>query len=389
VSPSALRGQDVTSVGDSTTLDIATWNIEWFGDANNGPSNDALQLDNVAAVMVGSGIDLWGVQEIADATDFEALLERLGEDFEGHLATNSGQQRIGFVYNKNTVQLRQIQHILEDFEYEFASRPPLRLEADVTLPDTTVSVTFVVLHMKAFSDSQSYERRAEASLRLKNHIEFTSLDTQPVIVLGDWNDQLTESTYASQISPYQNFIDDPDDYYFVSLPLEQAGAGTYCTNSTCSSTGSMLDHLLISNELYGAYLPESAGFIPNLTTDVPVYGSTTSDHLPLFARFDFTRVSGTANAPGPLPFTFQVEPLFPNPTASRVEIALTLHRPADVSIALFDAIGRQVLIQSNPRRPGGRMKASLDVSALPAGSYFVRISSGGEVVTLPLFKTHH
>src|SRR5690606_25871927 len=42
--------QNIPVKGSGATLDVATWNIEWFG-AANGPSNDALQLANVAAVI--------------------------------------------------------------------------------------------------------------------------------------------------------------------------------------------------------------------------------------------------------------------------------------------------------------------------------------------------
>ena len=52
-------------VGTDATLDVATWNIEWFGASYNGPSDDAVQVQNVADIVLGTGIDLWAVQEIA------------------------------------------------------------------------------------------------------------------------------------------------------------------------------------------------------------------------------------------------------------------------------------------------------------------------------------
>ena len=30
----------VPKIGTDSTLDVATWNIEWFGDSLNGPSNE-------------------------------------------------------------------------------------------------------------------------------------------------------------------------------------------------------------------------------------------------------------------------------------------------------------------------------------------------------------
>ena len=217
----SVSAQGVTTVGTDGSLDIATWNIEWFGNTNNGPSNEDTQFNNVLEIIGNAGIDLWAVQEIAHVTRFNELVEALGSDFEGALATNSGEQRIGYIYNTQTVQARQVKHILESFEFEFAFRPPLQLEASITLPDTTLDVTFIVAHMKAFSDASSYERRVDASGRLKNHIDFTSLEDEPVIILGDLNDELINSTFASRTSPYENFVLDTDNYSVLTFPLEE------------------------------------------------------------------------------------------------------------------------------------------------------------------------
>ncbi len=381
-----VLAQNITNVGNDATFEIATWNIEWFGDSNNGPSNDALQVQNAAAVIAGSGIELWGVQEIADDNEFDDLLAALGDDYDGQLATNSVQQRIGFVYDTRVVQVRQIRHILEDFMFEFASRPPLQLEADIMLPDTTVTMTFIVLHMKAFSDQSSYERRVDASTRLKNNIDFTALDSKRVIVLGDFNDELLRSTYANQTSPYKNFIDDDANYFFPSLALEQSGEGSFCSNSSCSSTGSMLDHLLITNELFDVYIPSSAGFIPDLPTAINSFGNTTSDHLPVYARFDFSRISGTSVEQDRPDAYFTIDAPFPNPSRQTANIPFKLDRASQVTIQLYDLLGRLVLHQAHGQRPPGSYEESIDVTALPAGTYFVRVSINGQSQSLPLIK---
>ena len=67
IAPLTSHGQ-IQDVGSDATLDVATWNIEWFGSSSNGPSNDDLQVQNVVDIMLGSGIDIWAVQEIANQT---------------------------------------------------------------------------------------------------------------------------------------------------------------------------------------------------------------------------------------------------------------------------------------------------------------------------------
>ena len=96
-SPKALA--QIEQVGRDDTFDVATWNIKWFGSPNNGPSDDDRQVENVRNIMLGSGIELWAVQEIANAGRFQELLTGLGPDWTGELATFSGSQDIGYVWD--------------------------------------------------------------------------------------------------------------------------------------------------------------------------------------------------------------------------------------------------------------------------------------------------
>lgn len=380
----STHAQSVTAVGQDETLDIATWNIEWFGSANNGPSNDEVQISNAAAVIAGSQIDLWGVQEIADSGDFNALLTALGDDYEGELATNSVQQRIGFIYNTNVVRMKQIKHVLEDFSSAFASRPPLQLEAEITLPDTTLDITFIVLHMKAFSDNESYERRVDASGRLKNHIDFTSLDNAPVVILGDLNDEMVSSTSGGKTSPYQNFVSDTDNYSALTLPLEQAGEGSFCSNANCTSTGSMLDHILITDELFGTYITNSAGFIPNLQGSINFFGNTTSDHLPVLARFDFGQVVlDTEDTPAQLTRIF-VDAPYPNPFSNTTTITVQVAEPAHIQVEVFDLLGRQVNTIADQFTNPGTYQYTFSAESAPRGLYMIRVSADGFVKTIPV-----
>jgi len=379
------NAQSVTDVGQDNTLEIATWNIEWFGSSSNGPTDDQLQIDNARAIILGSDIDLWGVQEIADIGDFNALLEALGSDYDGKLATNSGEQRIGVIYNVNVIVVKQVKHILEDFSNAFASRPPLQLNVDVVLPDTTVDLTLIVVHMKAFSDNESYERRVDASQRIKNHIDFTALEDQRVIVLGDMNDELEQSTSGGKTSPYENFKLDPENYALLTLPLEASGAGSFCANLFCTSTGSMLDHLFITNEIFDSYLDNSAGFIPNLPNDISPFNNSTSDHLPVFARFDFGQTSGVATEQ--LPNQSELVTLhapFPNPFSNSTSLSVTLAATNHLKIEVFDLLGRRVVTLVDRLAPAGTYQHTFDPGPAPPGIYMLRVSTDELVKSVPV-----
>src|SRR5689334_24916982 len=59
--------------GTATTLDVANWNLEWFGDTANGPTNEALQLSNVRDVIAGTDFDVWGLEEVVSSSTFASL----------------------------------------------------------------------------------------------------------------------------------------------------------------------------------------------------------------------------------------------------------------------------------------------------------------------------
>jgi hypothetical protein len=66
----------VTKVGNDTLIDVAGWNVEWFGDPQNGPSNEPTQYTNVKSVIANTDLDVWGLAEISNSTTFTTLLKR-------------------------------------------------------------------------------------------------------------------------------------------------------------------------------------------------------------------------------------------------------------------------------------------------------------------------
>ncbi|HLM46744.1 MAG TPA: hypothetical protein VK458_22930, partial [Myxococcaceae bacterium] len=59
-----------TDGGIALSFSLGNWNVEWFGDTTNGPTDEAKQLDNVQVVIANADLDFWGLQEIVDPTAF-------------------------------------------------------------------------------------------------------------------------------------------------------------------------------------------------------------------------------------------------------------------------------------------------------------------------------
>ena len=363
----------IEQVGRDVTFDVATWNIEWFGSPSNGPSDDDRQVQNVRDIMLGSGIELWAVQEIANAGRFQELLTDLGTDWTGELATISGSQRVGYVWDTRVVRKRSIGHILVSFD--FAGRPPLKAEFEITLPDTTMIVTLINVHMKAFGDASSWARRVSASNRVKNHIDFSTLASASVIFLGDYNDELLQSTYANETSPYENFLNDPANYLVTTLPLEINNQFTWIG----SSNGSNFDHITISSELLSSYIPGSANIMGGLNSLIG-FTAQTSDHLPVFASFGSSVVLDVDEPD--IPVSFRIEGLYPNPARRETNISLSIPGRSDVVVEIVDVLGRSRRQYSFSLSAGAHL-LPVNLDNLPSGTYFARVTGEHGSAAIP------
>ena len=65
----AAQTLDDLEFGTPTSLDLATWNIEWF------PKNGTTTIEAVQTIIENLEIDLWGIQEIDDTTAFKNMVD--------------------------------------------------------------------------------------------------------------------------------------------------------------------------------------------------------------------------------------------------------------------------------------------------------------------------
>lgn len=285
----------VPARGSATTLDVASWNIEWFGSTANGPTNEALQLSNAKDVILGTDFDIWGVAEITDQTAWNNLESQL-TGYTGFLAgeaTVTGgsasygatEQKVGILYRSSIATLLGAKIILTANDSDFAGRPPLEVRLRVTLNGTTEDIVVIVLHGKAFNDLASWQRRQAASVALKTYLDAT-WPTQKVIVVGDWNDDVDTSITSGQASPYANFVGDAARYTFPTKALSDAG------QSSTTGYPDMIDHHLNSNELHATLVAGSAQ-VYRVDSYVTSFDATTSDHFPVLTRYAFGGTGGT------------------------------------------------------------------------------------------------
>ncbi len=370
----------VTPRGDAAVLDVAAWNLEFFGEPTQGP-NDAQQAERVQAVLERAGIDLWALEEVVSTTGFAALTAAIADDgYATVLGPNVSSdpvfnQRLAFAYNTSVVRVVGTpQTILPSQSFNFAGRLPLELVADVTLGGAVRQIRFIAVHAKATGDGPSYDRRLAASTALKAYVDDQIAQGRSVVVLGDFNDELTGSiSGGGRASPYANFVADTDDYVFATQRLQDQNIGTFCGSSTTCSTGSTIDHILLGGGARTAYVAGSGDRYAELLTGITQYTTTTSDHLPVLARLTVTATPGET---GPDDRRLALLPAAPNPFRAGTALRFVLAEASDVRVEVTDVLGRTVATLGGAYGPGDHQIA-LDGAGLAAGLYRVRLRAGG------------
>lgn len=309
-----LRG---TSIDPANTLEVVNWNIEWFGSTSNGPTNDAQQEQNVRTIMQNVGADIYALGEVVSETrlanvvaglpGYSYVISNYGSHTNPFSSTPSSladAQKLAFVYKTSLFSNVSTQALLSvgintaadvsttSYNNWSSGRFPYMLTADVTLDGVTKTIRFIMIHAKANTSPTltSYNRRKAGADELYNQLN-TNYANDNIIILGDYNDDL-DSTITDGINPrissWVTFVNDNTNFAKVTLPLSLSG------KKSTVSYNDVIDHVMISNELNSAYMTATASILTDVASLVTSYGSTTSDHYPVFTRYRFS-------AQGPLP----------------------------------------------------------------------------------------
>ena len=316
----SLKGN---SIDPSSTLSIVNWNLNWFGtpEVGFGPTDKNLQRQNVRIILPSMKADIYALQEVVDSAGLDAIVATMpGYTYvlnnygshsntaeSGHFALNT-IQKLAFVYNTAKVAnihtdslfsfgVNTSADLTTPYYNAFASgRFPYMLTADVTLSDNNggtivKQLRLINIHGKANSGSNpadlltSYNRRKDGAHYLDSLIK-NIYGSDNVILLGDYNDDL-DSTITNGIHPryssYKEFTDDSALYIFPTKILSQQGF-----HSDVNFTGSIIDNVIISKPLAPYYLPNSATILTEVSELVNKYGTTTTDHYPVFTQMSFS-----------------------------------------------------------------------------------------------------
>ena len=284
ISAQLLNAQSLEDLhfGTDSTFEVVSWNIEWF------PKNGQVTADSVKTIIQTLAADVYALQEIDDTT----LLKQVVSTIPGYAChfKSTYYGGLAYVYNTNTVQVNKKYEIYtsQPFWNTFP-RSPQVLELTFNNEDYVI----IDNHLKCCGDgildlndtSDEENRRLTAVNLLKTYID-SIFPNDKVIVVGDWNDILTDPT-PNNI--FNSFLNDTD-YLFIDFPIALGNSA----NFSYPSWPSHLDHILISDELFADFSKPNSELscirIDDYMSSWSAYDSNISDHRPVGLKLEVDAV---------------------------------------------------------------------------------------------------
>ena len=239
-----LFSQDLEdlSFGDDVSLDIATWNIEWF------PKNDQTTVDYVSDIITLLDLDILAIQEVDDTVMFDQMLDDLPL-YSGYYES-SWFAGLAYIYNTESIEINDIYEIYTTSSYWNAfPRSPMVMDINF------MGENYFIInnHFKCCGDgildpddtSDEENRRYTAINLLKEYID-VNLPESNVIVLGDLNDDIAE---APPHNVFQHILNDSTNYTFADLDIAMGNSSEW----SFPNWPSHLDHILITDELFNGF----------------------------------------------------------------------------------------------------------------------------------------
>ncbi len=227
------------SFGDEHSLDIATWNIEWF------PKNDETTVNYVIEIINSLDFDVLGIQELNDTTMFNEMIDSLNSY--SSFYESSWFAGLAYIYRNDVIQVNDFYEIYTTAPYWNAfPRSPMIMDLNFA------GERYFIInnHLKCCGDgvldydddSDEENRRYTAMNLIKAYVD-ENLTGEKVVVLGDLNDDISEP-HPNNV--FQEILNDSNNYQFIDLPIAQGNSSEW----SFPNWPSHLDHILVTNEIF-------------------------------------------------------------------------------------------------------------------------------------------
>ncbi|MCD0472153.1 T9SS-dependent choice-of-anchor J family protein [Flavobacterium sp. JAS] len=406
----SLKG---SSLLKADTFDVVTYNLEFFASdvkgsdgVEFGPTDDDVQIENVAKVMNKLNADVYVVQEVSNDAALDELITKLninGKTFEKTISPSWSYsfdapsptfppQKLVVLYNTQTATVKNTRVMFKDFydkvrngsvtlaDYPddqksfFASgRLPYMVQIETNVGGVKKLINLVDIHARANSgsDMSKYNMRKYDIKVLADSLN-TYYSKANLMILGDFNDDVKKSVVGTNNpSTYQVMVDDVTNFNALTLDISKAGAYSFL------SSGGFLDHIIISNELTDQYIPNSTA-VYDPRADITNYTNTTSDHGPVIARFALKAdVLSTIDFEAKNGYVIKA---YPNPATDQLNVVVKTEGNKNLKLRLYDLQGR--LIGNSVDISGGQEKNTtvVPINNLQSGIYIYTLTENNKVI---------
>ena len=433
----ALSGISSTKAA-TQAVRLATYNIEWFG--AQGHSSGPNRVPRLKTVIERLNADVIGLEEIADraslrtifpATDWQIMIDDQSNDNQNlAIAVRLPFHIVGHTSGSNDIDASDNDFLFPTDDNVTDSLFPRQrdiLFAEIQVPDSTNTFTFMVDHPKARVGGRTTTdpRREGAAQQIVQKLEM-QFDGKDIVLVGDMNDNPDDRSLNILETGDENAIPGPDDSsddtFLVNLTepllaqdhvswglsdanisggvLNTVLAGSRKTNNDTRGTSGVIapilfDQILISPNMLSRYTLTSVKVFDDPSaqegnppgenpSNTPV--DYASDHTPVIAELTIgtaPQPNGTVTPPvvvtqPPLP-RVRIIQLLPNPVGDDTgHETVTLKNYGDtVSLAdwrLVDKSGNEFDLE------GSLASGEQREITLPAGS--LPLNNNGDEITL-------
>ena len=261
---------DIPIYDTDENLDIITWNCEFFPTAGDST------ISALSEAVMDLNSDIIAFQEIKNRGWFSKLMDRLPE-YNFIISEQSSFMDQAIIYKKNQFILVNKLELFAENDYNFAGRPPLKVDFIHKNSDKNFSI--INLHMKCCDSG--LKRRKKASKMLYDYLDQELSHNSNIIVLGDWNDDLKDREGEHCFSPFMN----DNRFIFPTLDITyDISQASYPKEPYVS----FLDHILVTKKI----LSDKNYKVQTIPIDsymggFDVYEKYISDHMPVYLSFPY------------------------------------------------------------------------------------------------------
>lgn len=185
--------------------------------------------------------------------------------------------------------------------------------------------------------------------------------------------RITDSTTVPYPVPYQNWATVKLGAY--NIKTDNPFGVAFFSGSVPTVPGVMITSIPGTSAFHSFTYLNGADATPNSPGWYFIGDGTNVSLYLIRAYVRFT--TGVTQELSPVPVAFNLGQNYPNPFNPSTAITYQLPKSSQVTLSVYDILGRQVALLVNKRQAQGKYSVSFDASTLPSGVFFYRLTTDG------------